>query len=740
VTDEAAFTAALPLGPAQRTAYLRAACPDPAQRARVEALLAAHDEANSFLERPVPGRAEVGTNTRTFSPDAPDESADENDPLLLLAPPGRPDSKRRIGHYEVLQVLGRGGFGAVYRAFDEVLHRVVAVKVLLRHIAATSPARKRFLREARTLAQVRHENVVQVYEVGETPLPYLVMEFVPGETLQARLERVGPVEPAEVVRIGRQIAEGLAAAHATGLVHRDIKPGNVLLEGPQLLVKITDFGLARAADDASISRSGLVAGTPMYMAPEQARGDHIDHRADLFSLGSVLYQMLSGRPPFRAANTLAVLKRVCDDDPRPIRELIPEAPAWLCELIERLHAKNPAERIQTAREVADRLAAGPNAPPVAPPVARRGDRRKRLRRAVGALACVAVLALCAWAAVAYYEYYYAPVRFQFSVDDPNAEVSITGDGAEAFRNRWDEGGVRVYTYTELKPGTYKLAVYMGDVGIAFEELTVRGGRVHVPSNSRLRYDANDRWTLSVRAPIYFTNPSKLDIALDGPGRTRYAGTIDGGSQQWSAGRYKWSASRAHDTPVLATGEFVLKQPGVRLLVPSLWELGFADPFPTDGPNRGKAHKLHPGFWHRDKSNALVCAEAENGWLFSPRADYVHFELWAEVELLGECDAALVLCAKYDENAGAKAPRGAPPGYALPFTTRAEGPNVLRVGQRAIVEARVQNGHRVLKVNGRVIEDAKDADGPQSGHIALQQAGAKGTLKVYRFEVRSLPKE
>jgi formylglycine-generating enzyme required for sulfatase activity len=357
VTDEAAFTAALPLGPAQRTAYLRAACPDPAQRARVEALLAAHAEANSFLERPVPGRAEVGTNTRTFSPDAPDEGADENDPLVLLAPPGRPDSKGRIGHYEVLQVLGRGGFGAVYRAFDEMLHRVVAVKVLLRHIAATSPARKRFLREARTLAQVRHENVVQVYEVGEAPLPYLVMEFVPGETLQARLDRVGPVEPAEVVRIGREIAEGLAAAHAQGLIHRDIKPGNVLLESPQLRVKITDFGLARAADDASVSQSGVVAGTPMYMAPEQARGDHIDHRADLFSLGSVLYQMLSGRPPFRAANTLAVLKRVCDDAPRPIREIIPEAPKWLCDIVAKLHAKNPDDRFQTAREVADVLAA-----------------------------------------------------------------------------------------------------------------------------------------------------------------------------------------------------------------------------------------------------------------------------------------------------------------------------------------------------------------------------------------------
>jgi serine/threonine protein kinase len=282
--------------------------------------------------------------------------AAEGVPLGFLDPPGRPDALGRIGHYEVLQVLGRGGFGIVFRAFDTVLHRVVAVKVLSPLMAAASPARKRFLREARAAAAVRHDNVVQVYKVGEQPLPYLVMEFIPGETLQQRLDRVGPVEPAEVARVGRQIAEGLAAAHANDLIHRDIKPGNVLLEGVQQKVKLTDFGLARAADDASITRSGVVVGTPMYMAPEQAKGERLDQRADLFSLGSVLYQMATGRPPFRAGNTVAVLKRVAEDDPRPIREVIPETPQWLCDVIARLHAKDPDGRFQSAREVADVLA------------------------------------------------------------------------------------------------------------------------------------------------------------------------------------------------------------------------------------------------------------------------------------------------------------------------------------------------------------------------------------------------
>jgi serine/threonine protein kinase/formylglycine-generating enzyme required for sulfatase activity len=352
VTEASIFTAALDLAdPAEREAYLAGACgADAALRGRVDGLLAAHAAAGTFLERPA---AAPDPDTTWPAPDGPPPG----DGMPFLAPPRRPDSLGRIGHYEVLEVLGKGGFGIVFRAFDEVLQRVVAVKVLAPQMAATSPARKRFLREARSSAQVRHENVVAVHAVEEQPLPYLVMEFIPGETLQQRLDRTGPLDLPEILRVGRQIAEGLAAAHGTGLVHRDVKPANVMIEaGPGGRVKLTDFGLARAADDASISQSGVVAGTPMYMAPEQARGDTLDHRADLFSLGSVLYVMCTGRPPFRASGTLAVLKRVCEEAPRPIREVIPEVPEWLCRIVEKLHAKDPAERYQSAREAADVLA------------------------------------------------------------------------------------------------------------------------------------------------------------------------------------------------------------------------------------------------------------------------------------------------------------------------------------------------------------------------------------------------
>src|SRR5262249_21336107 len=152
------------------------------------------------------------------------------------------------------------------------------------------------------------------------------------------------------------MAAGLAAAHATGVIHRDIKPGNILSEDGSERVVLTDFGLARAVDDATVTHSGCIAGTPMYMAPEQALGQAIDHRADPFSLGSVLYVMCSGRPPFRAESTVAVLKRVSDHTPRPIREIVPDVPEWLCEIIARLQAKKPEDRFATAQEVANLFA------------------------------------------------------------------------------------------------------------------------------------------------------------------------------------------------------------------------------------------------------------------------------------------------------------------------------------------------------------------------------------------------
>jgi serine/threonine protein kinase len=282
--------------------------------------------------------------------------APHDEDLSFLQPSTKPDSLGRLDEYEILSIVGKGGFGIVLKAFDEELHRIVAIKVLSPSIAANGTARQRFIREAISAAAIMHENVVTIYRVNKTAkIPYLVMQFVSGFTLNDKIESTGALSLKEILRIGTQTAEGLVAAHKQGLIHRDIKPANILLENGVERVKITDFGLARLADDASVTQSGVIAGTPMFMSPEQADGQPIDLRSDLFSLGSVLYVMCTGKAPFRATSTMAVMKRVCEETPRPIHESNPELPSWLGDLIAKLHAKKPGDRFQTAQEVAELL-------------------------------------------------------------------------------------------------------------------------------------------------------------------------------------------------------------------------------------------------------------------------------------------------------------------------------------------------------------------------------------------------
>lgn len=292
--------------------------------------------------------------------------------LSFLKPAPGKDCLGTFGGYEVLEVLGRGGMGVVLKAFDPSLERFVAIKVLAPQLATSARARERFAREARAAAAINHEHVVAIYAVAEAEsLPYLVMEYVPGLSLQERLDEHGPLPLPEILRLGFQVASGLAAAHAQGLVHRDIKPGNILLshvQSPKSKVqdpksedvgawtlKVSDFGLARTADDASLTQSGVLAGTPHYMAPEQARGETVNFRADLYSLGSVLYALCTGQPPFPGRSTLAVLRQVSETTPPPVRRLRPDLPEWLEDIISRLHAQNPADRFVSAAEIAELL-------------------------------------------------------------------------------------------------------------------------------------------------------------------------------------------------------------------------------------------------------------------------------------------------------------------------------------------------------------------------------------------------
>lgn len=281
--------------------------------------------------------------------------------LDFLQPPDKANRLGKLSQFDIVRVVGRGGMGVVLHAYDPSLDRDVAIKVIDPQLANNEVARQRFCREARAAAAVTHDNLVAVHQVNEdepSGLPYLVMQLVNGESLEQRIKRGGKLSAGEVARLGMQAAAGLAAAHAGGLIHRDIKPGNILLEAPVDRVKLTDFGLARAAEDVKLTRTGFVAGSPLYMAPEQARGEPVDPRADLFSLGTVLYEAATGVAPFDAKTPLAVLRRVSDETQMPLIRINPTVPKWLSDAVDKLLQKEPADRFQSAAEVAEVFAEG----------------------------------------------------------------------------------------------------------------------------------------------------------------------------------------------------------------------------------------------------------------------------------------------------------------------------------------------------------------------------------------------
>jgi hypothetical protein len=297
-----------------------------------------------------------GHVTLSHPADPPDKATQEV--YDFLAPPGAPGELGRLGSYRVLKVLGAGGMGVVLEAEDLHLQRLVALKAMRPSLAALPSARRRFLREARAMAAIHHDHIVTIHQVGEDRgAPFLAMELLQGETLDDRLQREGRLPVAEVLRIGRETARGLAAAHKRGLVHRDVKPANLWLEEETGRVKILDFGLARAtADDSRLTQSGMIIGTPYYMAPEQAAGHAVDVRGDLFSLGCVLYHTATGELPFRGNDAISTLLAVAHEQPRSPRELNPALPPELGDLVMRLLAKKPEDRPPSAQAVAEALA------------------------------------------------------------------------------------------------------------------------------------------------------------------------------------------------------------------------------------------------------------------------------------------------------------------------------------------------------------------------------------------------
>ena len=416
--------------------------------------------------------------------------------LLPLAPPRQPDEIGRLGGYRVLKEVGRGGMGVVYQAEDDRLKRAVAVKAMLPALASRPNAAKRFLREAQAVAAVEHDHIVRIYQVGEDrDIPFLAMEFLRGEPLEERLKRDGKLPVAEVLRIGREIAEGLAAAHERGLVHRDIKPGNIWLQGEPGAsatggrVKILDFGLARAASaDSALTQEGAIVGTPAYMAPEQARGEAVDARCDLFSLGVLLYRLCTGRMPFKGSDAVSLLLSITTHQPAPPIAIDAGLPPALSNLIMSLLEKDPARRPAGAGEAAPALQALEQKPTREREAVERGDvmtpaarppaappwRRRRLVLAVA----VAVLlgGLIAVAAVL--------IRittdqgdYVVETDDPDFSFQVHGDQVTLRDLKTNKTYNLAVERADKKSGEMELNLTAADGDLSFQSgsLTIKRG-------------------------------------------------------------------------------------------------------------------------------------------------------------------------------------------------------------------------------------------------------------------------
>ncbi|MDV6029902.1 MAG: protein kinase [Phycisphaera sp. RhM] len=695
-----------------RQSYLRSACGDDLElMRRVETLLAAHEQTGEFLDAPVPEQlatapADSKATARTDSPasatatasatsfdnshprrrwaktdattgefpTAGDAGPDGSEcfaacPPNWLQPSSRADSIGRLGQYEILEVVGQGAFGTVLKAFDTKLQRVVAIKVLNPELAVMSPARKRFLREARAAAAIRHENVVSIYAVEESPLPHLVMEYVPGETLQHRLDNQGPLSVGDVLRLGKQIADGLAAAHAGQLIHRDVKPANILLEtGVDDHVKITDFGLARTANDASLTQSGTIAGTPSYMAPEQALGLKLDQRADLFSLGSVLYQMLTGRPPFRAANALAILRRVTEDVPRPMQEIIPDIPDWLCQIVGRLHEKKPENRFTSAREVGDLLArcqaelqASGNVVAIGPVDKRlQPPKKTSARRRFGLIAKLAVattgvlvLAATLWLMPVLRLIWQGQASVEFLNRSGETRVEFFADG-QLVDTQVGYGGV------DLPAGIYELRVHPPDSKLRIYDVALirldwlhRTHQVNLsspPQNLRLR--AGDRVQFMVAYVEKETTapPPSTDTGVD-------------------------------DRSLLAVADPLLTDQWVEL-------------FNGEDLSGWEPHPEETGSWHVE--NGLLIAAGSPGYLFTTRDDFTDFHLRCDVRINAKGDSGII----------ARVPFERPTKNGLPgYEAQLQAGTVLAAGWQtgAIAVSRRDHGWKMLQPSSLAIE-------------------------------------
>jgi eukaryotic-like serine/threonine-protein kinase len=487
---EQLFGAALDLRPEQRSAFLDQACRDaPELRRVVEELLLEDQRAGSFLAAPV------------FRPSSsPSLTAGVSSVRRDLA------AGTKLGRYSIVEPLGSGGMGVVYRARDEKLERDVAIKILAPGVFTGDDARRRFHKEALALAKLSHAHIAAVYDVGQQDgVDYIVMECVPGESLAAKL-KAGPFPVKDATALTLQIAQALEEAHEHGVIHRDLKPANVMVT-PKGQAKVLDFGLAKllapvAADPKlSVMETRGLIGTPLYMSPEQAQGQNLDARTDLWNLGVIYYELLAGSAPFRADSSIAVLRAITDKAPLPLRQLRPDVPPLADQIVSHALEKVPATRYQSAAEIirdaSDLLARLSTTSPVGPPV--------RISRAIGVTA--AIVLLCAATASAW--------LYQRSS-----------------RKRWAREEA-IPQITNLIDGKKPLAAF----------LLLERAEEYLPSDSQLKRiaDENTRLVSITSSPSDATVEIEDYIAPDGPWRS--LGTTPLTNIRIPKGYFRWKVSK-----------------------------------------------------------------------------------------------------------------------------------------------------------------------------------------------------
>ena len=447
----------------------------------------------------------------------------------------------RLGPYEIAAAVGEGGMGAVYRARDTRLDRTVAIKVLLASAAADPEFRERFEREARAVSSLNHPHICALYDVGRdrpqsdaTPIDFLVMEFVDGETLATRLSR-GPLPLAEGLTIGGQIAQALDAAHRQGVVHRDLKPGNVMLT--RAGVKLLDFGLAKLSGAGAlpvsqpaaatayapqpITARGTILGTLHYMAPEQLEGKDADARCDVFALGAILYEMATGRRAFDGATSVSVISAILERDPPPMTTTQPLTPPALERLVRACLAKDPADRLQSAHDVGLQLrwiAEGGSQAGVAAPVAARRRTRHRVALLAAAVGFLAALVL---GVVHFTETTPAPEVLRFTIaPPPGTRFTPGGDGG-------------IHHQFVLSPDGTRIAFVAGPEGEEPRLWVRRFDAVEATPLAGTEGARHPFWSPDSRYIGYFVRESRLDrVAATGGPPTQICRTIGVWDATW----------------------------------------------------------------------------------------------------------------------------------------------------------------------------------------------------------------